>query len=545
MRMIPPYPLETRSTAEKKIFDRLVTTLEGNEFTAFHSMNLPRHPYKRFAEIDFLITGPAGIFVLEIKGGRVACQNGIWQFTDAYGRTDRHAESPFQQARSALHGLMAQLSDRFEQAFLSRFPMGYGVICPDCRPGVNGSEWEPAVLMDAGDMNNLEQRLANLFSHWQARPPGGTRPGPRDIEALNAWLRPEFESTHPLFDQVQAIRSKAAHLTREQMVFTDIIQANPRVICSGGAGTGKTFLAMELARQWTAPGKKVALTCGSEWLKNYLENRFPMPGLTLTRVDALGPAARRTGIDRFDALIVDEGQDLFDMNSLSTMDQHLAGGLAHGQWAFFHDINNQSGLFVPPDPNAVAWLEACTPARVPLSTNCRNTLNILNRVKKRLGADMGVRGAGMGPEVREHKVPSISQAIDCLAREIRYLLEPGQLSLSRITILSPLPFSESAAARLPWELLRDIVVLDPWAMRHFPPQAMSFARIHEFKGLENEAVIVIDLPQPRLEYRTAFAPQSSLKSQSNRYSGLTAHYVAMSRARSLLCIIYTDHPNTL
>ncbi|PIE61376.1 MAG: nuclease, partial [Desulfobacterales bacterium] len=164
-------------------------------------------------------------------------------------------------------------------------------------------------------------------------------------------------------------------------------------------------------------------------------------------------------------------------------------------------------------------------ARVPLTVNCRNTLNILDTVKQRLGADMGVRGAGKGPAVREYTAASPVEAFERLAQEIRDLMGPGQLPLSQITILSPRPFKASSAARLPKALSCHILALDAWAIRNFPPQAISFARIHEFKGLENEAVLVVDLPAP--------------ESMDHGSTGLAAHYVAMSRARSILSLIYT------
>jgi hypothetical protein len=58
-------------------------------------------------------------------------------------------------------------------------------------------------------------------------------------------------------------------------------------------------------------------------------------------------------------------------------------------------------------------------------------------------------------------------------------------------------------------------------MRHFPPPRISFAEIAHFKGLENEAVIVLDLPEP------GSSPSSA-----------TEAYVAMSRPRGLLSLIY-------
>jgi len=96
-------------------------------------------------------------------------------------------------------------------------------------------------------------------------------------------------------------------------------------------------------------------------------------------------------------------------------------------------------------------------------------------------------------------------------------LEPGS-----ITILSPLAFPESAVARLPQRLRSRIQILDEYAMRSFPTDRIGFARIEDFKGLENEAVVVVDVPAP------------------DRSAGANAAaYVAMSRPRAVLSMVYT------
>ena len=72
MRMIPSEPLHTDSYAEKRVFDQLRASFSAADQTgwfAMHSLNLPRHEYKRFGEIDFIVCGPDGVFVLEVKGG--------------------------------------------------------------------------------------------------------------------------------------------------------------------------------------------------------------------------------------------------------------------------------------------------------------------------------------------------------------------------------------------------------------------------------------------------------------------------------------------
>jgi hypothetical protein len=525
MKMIPASPHGTGSMAEKRVFDRLGNIFNSDadmQLTAYHSLNLTNHKYKRFGEIDFLIFGKPGLFVLEVKGGNVGCQKGIWRYTNRYGVTNHCVEGPFKQAESGLHGLMSKLRSHFSDLILRQMPIGYGVIFPDCEWTHNGAEWDNHTWIDSRSFNNLEEWLKNLFEYWEKKQRSGKCPDNIFINKLNDYLRPEFEIVETLFGQIGNVCEQVAKLTRDQMAFVDIIDANNKALCSGGAGTGKTLLAMELARRWTFQNKRVVLPCGSRWLKRYLETRFTIPGLTVTCIDALEIDAQRAGVDQFDAMIVDEGQDIFHLSSLNQMDRFLKGGLKQGQWCIFHDTNNQSDILNRPDPKAIDLLDSFQPARIPLNTNCRNTLNIINKVKDSLGADMGVIGAGKGPEVREKKAISKNNALEILREELSEIIEFGNIPYSSITILSPVPYQDSVASLLSPEFTNQINILDEFSMRNFPPQKISFAQILQFKGLENEAIIIIDLPPPDL-----------LKRNYSNY------YIAMSRPRAVLSIIFT------
>ena len=78
MRMVPPRPHDTRSQAEKRIFERLQDTFVGRDgYTVYHSLKPVRHPGKRFPEIDFLVSCPQGLYAIEVKGGRVSCRDGV------------------------------------------------------------------------------------------------------------------------------------------------------------------------------------------------------------------------------------------------------------------------------------------------------------------------------------------------------------------------------------------------------------------------------------------------------------------------------------
>ena len=97
MRMVPNSPYATGSQAEKVTFERLRRAFD-DRFVAFHSLKPTRHPHKRFPEIDFVVCGPEGLYVLEVKGGRIACRDGIWEYRDRYDNVSRSQEGPFRVA---------------------------------------------------------------------------------------------------------------------------------------------------------------------------------------------------------------------------------------------------------------------------------------------------------------------------------------------------------------------------------------------------------------------------------------------------------------
>ena len=323
-----------------------------------------------------------------------------------------------------------------------------------------------------------------------------------------------------LFEQVEDVRRRVERPTDDQMRMADVAEANPRVLCAGGAGTGKTFLAERLARRWAEAGLEVALVCRSSWLRHFLASRLSAPGLTVSLIDGVRLDCRRAGLERFDALIVDEGQDLFEMQCLETLNGVLAGGLDAGRWCWFHDLNNQS-LTHRFEPDARACLESFDLVRMPLRINCRNTRVILEWIQDALDADLGVRGAGTGPAVRCQSASNRRDSAERAAREIEELVDVGGLAPGSVTVLSPFELAESSEADMPAAATRRIRRLDEYSMRRMPGDKVGFARINEFKGLENEAVVVVDLPAPD-------------RADQNR----AAHYVAMSRARAVLSLIY-------
>ena len=280
------------------------------------------------------------------------------------------------------------------------------------------------------------------------------------------------------------------------------------------------MLALELAKRWCAAGMNTVLACHSPWLKRYLERQAAAPGLTVSLADSLHVTARRAGIDKFDALIVDEGQDILNMDALDRLDSFLSGGISEGRWCFFHDVNNQSGLCGSYVPDAYDYLSSSSPSLIPLNTNCRNTLPILQRIQGDLKADMGNSGVGDGPAVREVCVADADSAVQALEKELHHLVDGEGFNPGDIVILSPVPFAQSWAYSLSGNLQDSLSVLDDASPRNMNRHSIGFAQIGDFKGLESEVVVLVDMPKP--------GHNAAMRS---------LHYVGMSRARALLSMI--------
>lgn len=519
MQMIPGQPLHDKSYAEMRVFDQLRGTFnrgDKNTWFAMHSLRLPKHEYKRFGEIDFVVCGPDGIFVLEVKGGDVTCRDGVWETGNRFG-TERLRESPFAQAEGALHGLRKKLPAALGNAFR----IGYGVITPDVDRLPSSAEWDKAVLANGRDFRQFEQWLTRFIRHWREKDPKRPDATAAQLAELRQFLRPDIEAVMTLNASAQVVETRIARLTDDQLRLIDVVEANERVVCSGGAGTGKTLLALELARRWGEAGLQTVLACHSPWLRSFLQRKV-VPGLTVTLADSIHVTARRAGIDKFDALIVDEGQDILNMDALSRLDEYLQGGLASGRWCFFHDSNNQSGLCGSYVPDAYDYLESHSPVKIPLRTNCRNTLPILKRLQSDLAADMGNSGVGDGPAIREASVEHGGSAQQALAMELRELVEVEGFSTGDIVVLSPLPFSKSIASRAVDEIGTRIGILDESSPGNDARRGIGFAQIADFKGLESEVILLVDLPRP------------SHESEQRSF-----YYVGMSRARVLLSMIYS------
>ncbi|MBE9578902.1 MULTISPECIES: nuclease-related domain-containing protein [Moraxella] len=201
MKMIPPMLYHTESKAEQTVFNHLKQSfVDKDQYVVMHSVKLHHHPKKRFGEIDFLLCTNYGLFVLEIKGGRVSCQNGIWYYQDKTGHTNTGG-SPFHQADTAMQALRQSLLVKFDKAWVDKICFGYGVILTDSRlPNhvIETLECEKPMICHGGEHQSLQKWLLAFFNYWQKRNkkimPMVDRMSDKMLSDIVQYIRPNFVS---------------------------------------------------------------------------------------------------------------------------------------------------------------------------------------------------------------------------------------------------------------------------------------------------------------------------------------------------------------
>ena len=217
------------------------------------------------------------------------------------------------------------------------------MVLPQTRFDVISVEWPTEEVIDQPHLRNaddLAKWLRRLTDYWRSQTHTRDEAPKELVQEVRELLRPEFERVPSLAYRVDAAIAVMDRLTDDQYRNLDIIEGNPRILLDGGAGTGKTFLGVEIAKRASARGLRVGVTAWSPTLTAYLRSRLPPP----IDVVAFGELERDPDREPWDYLVVDEAQDVMTLDELVTLDGRVKGGLEKGRWCFFYDSNNQSGV---------------------------------------------------------------------------------------------------------------------------------------------------------------------------------------------------------
>lgn len=342
-------------------------------------------------------------------------------------------------------------------------------------------------------------------------------------------------------------------LTEQQAVIFEYLTYHPRALITGGAGTGKTLLALMRAKDLAREQKRTLLLCFNAPLGDHLKAIVEKESLqeflhamtfhelckygikralqekstdTLAEArrayprgdeanvqlpDALARSVLELTDWRYDAILIDEAQDFrpeFDV-SIEVLLQDEATSLLY----LFCDVNQ--AIYTKPSLGLVR-----TPPYI-LKKNCRNTRFIHDAAIRFYRGEAMVPPPIPGAEIELLTGAGPDKQADRIRVQLATLLSKEDVRPEQIVVL----IAPSARKRFYYDLLRPLSLPKPtkWSFEeHRQQDTLLVDTVMRFKGLEADAVFVWGLddiePQERRELL----------------------YVALTRAKSRLYLVGTD-----
>jgi hypothetical protein len=538
------------------VYEKLGRDLD-DDTVILHSLGLPGHPTKIWGEADIVVLSTKGFFALEVKGGKVSCRDGVWHFGEPGSPGYTKREDPWTQAKGTMFGIKERLCnadrDRFDGLLF-----GFGVVMPMETFTAMGAEIEPAVLLDRRDFRrNLGFYIGDLQRHWIAAYTAKHGRAPRlpdreDVRRARAVLRPDIDSAFSLGSYLNGVERELLQLSNSQIRASRRMAANPRTVVTGRAGTGKTIIAIERARQCAKAGQRVLFLCFNQLLARHIRASLAddpdAAGIEVRHLHSLyheviekaGLAGRlqefngdsrvlyghvfpelfveayiSAGGPSYDVLVVDEAQDVLTAENLDAFDVLLSRGLNRGSWHIFLDpLQNLYNTEI--QEQVEERLAEAQPAHDNLFENCRNSRQVAVQASIISGIDLAIEGAPDGPECDNVYYQDRKSFIARLEDQVRNLVS-RDVRPEDIVILSTRRQENSLLAGL--ERVAGFPLVD---ISQPSSGALHFSTMHAFKGLERLAVLAVDMEEIGQAERAML------------------HYAGLSRARGILKVFLPD-----
>jgi len=456
----------------------------------------------RDRQIDIvLVHQEEGVVVIEVKGHVPELRQGIW-----FSHGKPMEPQPFEQAMGNAYSLRNSL--RQLDGDLSHLSVDYAVAFPNALSVVGalptGIDAEQVLVGPSFE------DAAGAIDRLLYRGSSNMRLTSGSVEAIVQLLRPNAEFRWDPEARARMARQRLEQICGQHVRVLERLDANRRVVVTGGAGTGKTRLAMAWARRAFMRGERVLLTCYNDPLADgmaerlfdherlmvdsYFRGAFRLEGMppleippdsdpTFWDVTATNHLRDHWHLvtQRFDTIVIDEAQD-FSPIWIAQLTELLdpAGPRRVLMAADEHQALYPRGFEVPSVDDG--W------TRCELVSNCRNTSHIARMLHLRLG---GPSVPVAGPEslgVGWFAADDLEQAKAAVIDEIDRLVDREDHDPTRVLVATM-----SRAVR---DELRDEFGFGSWESGD--GQSIMCETVHRMKGQEFDYVVLVALPADRV-----------------------------------------------
>ena len=504
-----------------------------DDYVVFYSVKWGQENrgYYQKGEADFLVFDPKrGFLVIEVKGGGIKRnKDGYWYSIKHNGVEHQLRYSPLDQAWRSVDRFVDLLNESPEK-IVRNYKVFPTVWFPNIKrneiQGELPSEYQSSNTFTEPDLNDPMAAIDRAFNGYNAKELTLEKPVKQVIEDVVKVFAPTFRIVPSVSSELKERDFLFNQLTTEQASLLDYLVEQRTAGIHGASGTGKTMIALECARR-LPKDTNVLFLCFNKLILKYLKDNFAeeMPNVTFANLNQL--YARAGGYEtagteeitdfllgefsenyQFEHIIVDEGQDFAADHLDFLLDITRATG---GYFYVFYDKNQ---LVHKWDQETIEWLKKLD-CRLVLNKNCRNTYQIAKTAYAPIDMNnvvLAERINGDVPQVCNY--PLLERAIDGIAETIRYYTTEKGFTRKQITILTLKTLEKTFLAGREsvggYRLTNDL-----------DGDGILFTTARKYKGLESDAVIVIDFDE------------NTFKDDNAK----NVFYVASSRAKHFLSFV--------
>jgi superfamily I DNA and RNA helicase len=358
------------------------------------------------------------------------------------------------------------------------------------------------------------------------------------LRTIKNALMPIFEFGTSLIDIIGQEERRIFKLTEKQIELLNFISEYKKALIKGCAGSGKTIMAIKKAKELASSGKSVLMLCYNKMLsaalKKELENNNNITVSTYHDFCIAELQKANYDIDfnnfsgelwtveiphmflkliednpiKYDAVIVDEGQDFKEEYWISINDLILEDGYYY--------------IFYDSDQNLFDTKLMLPKLSIPfiLSQNCRSTKRIFEAIKPYSDSDIKIgENSPIGSEVKEFSEQNLVLRRKQLSQILHELIVDQKLKEDQIVILGGHSLKNTCIGTD--NKIGQFTIVENSSPKN---KVIPYYTYMKYKGLESDVVILldVDLADPRWKKKSAL-------------------YTAMSRAKHILYILYVNN----
>ncbi len=535
--MIPEKPRDFTPESREDLLFHALEALPDDYYVvhSFHINKVKKDNSLFDAEADFVVFNRnKGILCIEAKATRVKYQYGEWRYGN--GMT-MHSGGPFEQAKRSMYAIRDYMRDHEMQTIIDHCKFLYAVWFPlvsrDYMKTLSlPSDAAPELILTEEALYDAKPDIERIFSIAERGKTETTISETMAERIVNEILCPSFSIAPTATFGNDTKRMVFHRLLKEQAAILNYLDEQKTAVINGAAGTGKTLVAVEKAKRHALRGQKVLFLCFNTFLRNHLAESYPHENIDYYTIAGLafhyfpGPTADYSALAKllcdmadhhtfpYQHIVVDEGQDfgnedIEEAEILELLKSNVEEQEDSSFFVFYDKLQLIQAQRLP------TFLEEAD-CRLSLYRNCRNTENIAKTSLRPLTEQNPklMEGYIIGVPAKLHFCPDEDVLLCALDSTLDELFSEGY---ERIVLLTCKTEENSALA----PYLTEGSYL---AGR----KKIRFTTCRKFKGLESDAVILLDVDA-----------DTFLGKDEHNANNVLLYYVGTSRARLRLDILTT------